>query len=528
LGELAAKIGATSLPPTGALAFFAGASGAVVYIPQSADRRPTDPPRDTPELIESGGSPDWRADLLQRLLYPFWPLDFTALELPPSPAEDGAEDYTAPQVAAVERHFKRRQYGLSANLAFAGPPIPDWWQTAIHFADELGRDLRRVPETLQKEQKMLDWAREQVKEARSKGEAELKKAEGFVAMYEASLATMRGLQPAFQNFVTEVASWAAGREPWALMSPEDMARLAAYWARNPQFRPFSHYWGAVPVDVLKERMFKALPTSDAPAFGALPVAVQTLINAKRAPRPIWWHSALHFASQLEQAAKAGAPPAAKFTRDRLEADRQKLARLTPGGPLGTLGRTFGRKSDERSEVEKRIATSEAKLAELDGLEPAFQKFAQETFAWAQGHDPWSFMAPAEIAELNGRLKRAAEEFPDFTRKKRLEDLEHVTLRTLASADNRGYATLPEPVRELINREYLLPPGAWHQMLGRGVEIQGDSAAKREEGYVLLLQLTHDDMMFWDFGDNGAYQFWISPADLAQRNWSAVEMTFECH
>jgi len=173
----------------------------------------------------------------------------------------------------------------------------------------------------------------------------------------------------------------------------------------------------------------------------------------------------------------------------------------------------------------------APAAELNRLEPAFQKFVQETFAWAQGHDPWSFMTPAEIAKLNGRLKRAAEEFPDVTpyAQTRLDHLEQVTLRTLASADNRAYTTLPQEVRELINREYLLPPGGpWHQMFGRGVEIQGDSAAKREEGYIMLLQLAYDDMMFWDFGDNGAYQFWISPKDLAQRNWSATEMTFECH
>ena len=99
---------------------------------------------------------------------------------------------------------------------------------------------------------------------------------------------------------------------------------------------------------------------------------------------------------------------------------------------------------------------------------------------------------------------------------------------MASADDRGYAALPEPVRALINRDYLLPPGGWHQMFGRGIEIQGNSSAMREEGYIMLLQLTHDDLMHWSFGDNGVYQFWISPADLAQRNWAAVRMTFECH
>jgi len=41
-------------------------------------------------------------------------------------------------------------------------------------------------------------------------------------------------------------------------------------------------------------------------------------------------------------------------------------------------------------------------------------------------------------------------------------------------------------------------------------------------------MTHDDMMHWRFGDNGIYQFWISPADLAVRNWGSAKMTFECH
>jgi len=199
LGELAAKAGATSLPGSGSLAFFVGTSGSVVYVPESAERTPTDTPADTPELIESGGSPDWQSDASQRRLYPFWPLNFTALELPLASVDDD-EDATKAQVAAIERHFKRRQYGLSASLAFAGPPIPDWWQIAIYFADELGKAVARIPEALQKEQKMLDWAHEQVRQAPSKSEAELKKAEATVAMYEGRLAKARAVEPPFRAF----------------------------------------------------------------------------------------------------------------------------------------------------------------------------------------------------------------------------------------------------------------------------------------------------------------------------------------
>jgi uncharacterized protein YwqG len=64
------------------------------------------------------------------------------------------------------------------------------------------------------------------------------------------------------------------------------------------------------------------------------------------------------------------------------------------------------------------------------------------------------------------------------------------------------------------------------MFGRGVEIQSNAACANE-GNVMLLQLVYDDMMHWQFGDIGAFQFWIPPDDLAKGNWDAVRVTFEC-
>ena len=43
---------------------------------------------------------------------------------------------------------------------------------------------------------------------------------------------------------------------------------------------------------------------------------------------------------------------------------------------------------------------------------------------------------------------------------------------------------------------------------------------------MLLQLAYDDMMGWQFGDMGAFQFWIPPADLAAGRWKAVRVIFE--
>jgi Domain of unknown function (DUF1963) len=386
-----------------------------------------------------------------------------------------------------------------------------------------------VPGVLKREQDSLAWAHGQVQQARAKGAAEVKQAEASVATNESRLAKARALELPFSDFVAEVTAWTAGRDPWDLMAPEDMARLAAYWARNPQFPYFTNSWGAVSVDVLKDKMFKALPAAGEAALAALPAAVRDLINAKRAPRPVWWHSALHFASELDVAAERGIALASKSTRDALERDRTKLARLRPDGSLGSLLRMVDGKSQERDELEARIAANEAKLAERRPLEAAFRQFVHETTGWCSGRDPWSFMAPEEIAQFNARLERAAKEFGDFTMayvQRRREDIEGVTLRTLATADDRGYATLPEQVRALINEECLLPPGGGHQMFGRAIEIQDAAAAMREGGHIMLLQLSHDEMMHWGFGDCGVYHFWISPENLARRNWSAVQMTFE--
>ena len=184
-----------------------------------------------------------------------------------------------------------------------------------------------------------------------------------------------------------------------------------------------------------------------------------------------------------------------------------------------------------TKLEAEIAKIETELAKLGQLEVAFKQFVEEASNWTRDRDPWSLMQPADVEQLEAQMKRAREEFRDFaatTYRTGARSWKPYALVTMASADARGYAALPEPVRTLINRDYLLPTGGWHQMFGRGIEIQGNSSAMREEGYIMLLQLTHDDLMHWGFGDNGVYQFWISPADLAKRNWAAAKMTFECH
>jgi len=129
------------LPANGSLAFFMGHEGAVIFVPEGQAKTVAYPPAGTPDLTKFGGSIDWPYDLEGRPLYPYWPICFSVLDLAPAPENPQDSDYDerveafrAAQAAAVEKHLPRRKYNLSPGQAFAGPPIPDWWQNAIHPA----------------------------------------------------------------------------------------------------------------------------------------------------------------------------------------------------------------------------------------------------------------------------------------------------------------------------------------------------------------------------------------------------------
>jgi hypothetical protein len=278
-------------------------------------------------------------------------------------------------------------------------------------------------------------------------------------------------------------------------------------------------------------MLKALPAAGEPAYAAFPAPVRDLVAAHCAPRPMWWHSAISFAGKLQEALRIGVPRASRTELQNLAADRKLLDDLQPSGVFGGFGRRLGGKAKEIVEIEARMAANKAKIAERLPAAKALETFVGETTAWVEGRDPWAQMADADIERLKAGLARAEKEFYAFVRyvaPARIEELEASTLRTMLIGPEQAYAALPESVRARVARDYLLPPEVWHQMFGRGVEIQGDSSAMREEGNIMLLQLTYDDLMQWSFGDNGVYQFWIAPDDLIGRNWSATKISFESH
>ena len=164
LAEVAAKIGRTPLPDKGSLAFFIGGGSAVVFVPEGQSGAPVMPPAGTPDLTECGGAAEWRTDFAGRPLFPYWPVDFAVLDVTPPTSdedEDAYEKFAAAEVAAVGKLFARREYVLTADQAFAGPSIPDWWQTAIHYASYLEKAFLNVPNLIKREQGSLEYAPEE-------------------------------------------------------------------------------------------------------------------------------------------------------------------------------------------------------------------------------------------------------------------------------------------------------------------------------------------------------------------------------
>lgn len=537
LADVATVTGKTPLPDAGSLAFFVGRDGVGKVIPVSHRAAPTRPPHDMPDLIDYGGSQDWRTDLSGLPLFPYWPVAFHVLDLPEPPRDedadddDVAQDYAAAEAAAVGQHIQRRQYNLSPAQAFAGPPIPNWWHTAVYYADYLDKALRNIPNIAKGDQAQLAYARGQVDAARAKTPDDLRKAQAYVALCEKKIAERLHLEPDLIAFAADVAGLSAGRDRWSMMEDDDLARLAALWSRNSEFAAFHHNMGKFALDYLQGEMFKALPAAGTDAYRDLPAHVREVIDARRAPRPNWWFMAIHYAKRLREALQISVPSATKYRLEKIAGYRKKIAAVQPNSGLAVFKRMFGQSTPEVAKLEAEIVKVEAELAQLAGKERSFAAFVEDTQAWTRDRDPWARMQSADIAELDARMKRAQDAFPDFARytsPRRIEDIEAATLIAMATAEDRGYAALPASVRSHIDNSCLLPPDVWHQMFGRAVEIQGESSAMREDGYVLLLQLTYDDLMHWSFGDNGAYQFWISPADIAKRNWAGVKLTFECH
>ena len=485
------------LPTVGALAFFVGAQNecAVVHVAHTEASNFSPVPNAMPNLSNLGAEYDYQGDQQGRPLFPFWPVDMMAVELSRDMNED--EGYVAVR-SAVERAFGQRKYNISAREVFGGSGTPHWWQHAhfyLEFLEEKLDKAQNAEEGLFESVNLTEtrYRKVEAELAGSSGNAELiarQKIRDCQRRLDSLKETISGIESTRKSFVHAVEkmrSWVAGHDRWSVMNDAEWQELDQFIDRIPEFSLYTGRNGRSEIELQVQEVFEALPEEGSSAFEALPAHVRNVIRAKRAPRPQWWYTAIQLAETLQKTSKAV-------------------------GGIGIVGSLLGKLTGNGSD---RVA---------------FQGLVRDTRSWVADRDPWSQMSTDDAAHMHAVMERIKHEFKtlvQFRMPLSLENFETRTLILLASGNHEAYATLPDAARSRINKDYCLPVGGGrHQMFGVPMSIQ-DNAVLDNSGRHLLLQLCFDDLMCWSFGDCGVYQFWISPEDLEQGNWSAVNVTFEC-
>ena len=161
-----------------------------------------------------------------------------------------------------------------------------------------------------------------------------------------------------------------------------------------------------------------------------------------------------------------------------------------------------------------------------------------------------FLARPEVEDVLSRLAAAAAEnerwqrIPATLHDKILSFLREAKIARICDTDLRDswrrcvidMATMPREVFDRLSPE--LKDGIartcapdWakfyrHQIFGTGLNIQG--AVDENRGQVMLLQLSSDQMLRWEWGDAGVLQFWISLDDLGEQRFDRCYMTMEGH
>jgi hypothetical protein len=280
---------------------------------------------------------------------------------------------------------------------------------------------------------------------------------------------------------------------------------------------------------------EAISTAMTDAVGRMVHRREYFLSAREAfktsegPAPLWWHYVHAYVEHLE-IARAHSGVTENARRPWLEKARAEVQRLTPKPVLGVFGKRSAAPDETLAKAQKELARLEAQRSDFQHQLFGFDGFIAEAKAMCAGRDPWIRINDSDSARFRLLFERGRKEFTDlvqFRTPHAVHDLLTETLRAMATGDELAYRAMPPDIREYINTQYLLPSQGWHQMFGLGVDIQGNASVENE-GNVMLLQLMYDDMIDWQFGDMGAFQFWISPADLAAGNWNRARATFECH
>lgn len=94
---------------------------------------------------------------------------------------------------------------------------------------------------------------------------------------------------------------------------------------------------------------------------------------------------------------------------------------------------------------------------------------------------------------------------------------------------QSFQAIPDNIRAYIEAERMRTAYSnriTHQIGGHGANVQENEMAQK--GMILLLQVATDEAVGFMWGDVGVLQYWIHPADLAQRKWENVQFLVHGH
>jgi hypothetical protein len=246
--------------------------------------------------------------------------------------------------------------------------------------------------------------------------------------------------------------------------------------------------------------------------------------------PLYWLAALIFAERVprmrDQVAKARARG-----EEYVETSLARLRALEAGQPPPAGQGRFGDPSKEKANSENWLRIGRKARADADEHAAAVDAYITKVAAAEFAPDPWKEISTEDGNRLDVLFGQArSKELENFSRyllPYSWRDYATDAIKQMAAGPDEAYVRLPKVWRDLINSRYCLPAGGAHLMFGIGDNIQGNEMFEYPD-MRMLLQLTHDDMMYWPFGDNGVYQFWMPVSALRDGDVSQVKVTFECH
>lgn len=254
------------------------------------------------------------------------------------------------------------------------------------------------------------------------------------------------------------------------------------------------------------------------------------LAAERGELPLYWLAARIFAERVPRMRDRVEEAKARGRR-YVETSTERLRALEAGLPPPPGQGGFGEPAAERANSESWLATGTKAIADAEHNAAAVEAYIAKVGAAVMADDPWALISERDAKRLDDLFDEARspplEDYARYILPLRWRDYAVDAIKLMASGSDDAFARLPDSLRDLLNSRYRLPAECEHLMFGIGLDIQGNEMFEHPD-MRMVQQLTFDDMMYWPFGDNGVYQFWMPTNALQAGDVAKAVVTFECH